>query len=110
MALTRVTVDAEADAVAVICEEATQLLTRITWMLEHNSDLAIDWAAAVKPDYIEEDVDGNLVDRRFSRQNVANAIGSLDWVRKLLTNQDMTGCQGDHLGNLNLMARPLNRG
>jgi hypothetical protein len=108
VAVTRIAADAEADAVAVICEEATALLTRINWLLEHNSDLSIAWEAAQKPACIEEDAAGNMVDRRFSRQNVANAVGSLDQIRKLLTNQSVN--QGDHLGNLNLMARPLNRG
>lgn len=108
MALTRIVADAEADAVATICEEVTALLTRINWLLEHNSDLSIDWAADPKPAYIEEDAAGNLVDRRFSRQNVANAIGSLAQMRALLTGS--AASQGDHLGNLNLMARPLNRG
>jgi hypothetical protein len=105
MPLTRIVADAEADAVALICEEVAAMLTRINLMLEHNSDLSIDWAAATKPAYIEEDAAGNMVDRRFSRQNVANAIGSLDQIRKLLTNQATS--QGDHLGNLNVMARPL---
>jgi len=105
MALTRIVADAEADAVATICEEVTALLTRINWLLEHNSDLSIDWAAAQKPAYIEEDASGNLVDRRFTRQNVANAIGSLAQIRSLLTGGAVS--QGDHLGNLNLMARPL---
>jgi len=108
MALTRIVADAEADAVAVVCEEVTSLLARINWLLEHNSDLSIDWAAAQKPSYIEEDAAGNLVDRRFSRQNVANAIGSLAQIRSLLTGG--AASQGDHLGNLNLMARPLSRG
>lgn len=105
MALTRVSVDRMADAVGLVCEEATYLLTRINWVLEHNSDFSIDWAAAETPAYIEEDAAGNLVDRAFSRQNVANAIGSLDQIRKLLTNQAVT--QGDHLGNVNLVSRPL---
>lgn len=108
MALTRTIADAEADAIAVICEEATLLLNRINWIMEHNSDLSIDWAAAETPAYIEEDASGNMVDRRFSRQNVANAVGSLDQIRKLLTSQQVS--VGDHLGNLNIMARPLNRG
>jgi len=108
MALTRVTADREADAIAKVAEEAAHLLTRIQCILDHNSDQAIDWAAGVKPDYIEEDVNGNLVDRTFTRQNVANAIFSLDQIRKTFANEAVT--QGDHLGNLNLLAKPLSRG
>ena len=108
MALTRVLTDREADAIAQIAEEATYLLTRIKWLLDHNSDQAIDWAAGSTPAYIEEDADGNLVDRTYTRQNVANAIGSLDQIRKAFENEAVS--QGDHLGNLNLLAKPLRRG
>jgi hypothetical protein len=62
------------------------------------------------PDYITEEAagsagPGNLSGRTFTRANVSNAIGSLDNLRKLLTNQAAT--QGDHLGNLNQLAKPL---
>lgn len=80
-------------------------LADIQRLLELNSDLAIDWGAGATPAYISEEASGpgagNLSGRTFSRQDVSNAIGSLDWIRKLLTNQSMTGSQGDHLGNLN---------
>jgi hypothetical protein len=59
------------------------------------------------PSYMDLEANGNLKDRTFTPQEVSNAIGSLDWVRKLLTNQAMTGSQGDHLGNLNKLAGPL---
>lgn len=59
------------------------------------------------PDYFFQDEVGNLSGRTFSRQSVSNAIGSLDWFRKLMTNTDMSGSQGDHLGNVNQLAKPL---
>lgn len=59
------------------------------------------------PDYMLLEANGNLKDRSYSPQAVSNAIGSLDWIRKLLTNQTMTGSQGDHLGNLNQLGNPL---
>lgn len=97
---------AEAEALAAVCNEATSLLARINQMLEHNSDLAIDWNAAETPAYIAETA-GNITGLNFARTDVGNAIGSLDWIRKLLTNQSMAGSQGDHLGNLNKLSRPL---
>lgn len=96
-----------ADAITTISNETTKLLARINQVLEHNSDQAIDWAAGSTPAYISEEANGNLSGRTFSRQEVSNAVGSLDWIRKLLMNQSMTGSQGDHLGNLNHLSRPL---
>lgn len=189
MALQHDRVIEEADALAAISSRATKLLSDIVQVLEHNSDLSIDWGhsnpktftadsstdtltatahglssgqkarvstsgalpaglaegadywlvavaantfqlAASKggqaiditgngsgthtlhptPDYFSQEQNGNLSGRTFSRQQVSNAIGSLDWVRKLLTNQDMSGSQGDHLGNLNQLSRPLGGG
>jgi hypothetical protein len=60
-----------------------------------------------QPEYFDQEPNGNLGGKVFSRQDIANAIGSLDWVRKLLTNQVMTGSQGDHLGNLNKLSRAV---
>lgn len=110
MAINREVVENEADAVRNVCEEMVRLFSRIHWILEHNSDLSIDWAAGTTPAYITEIQAGavgagNIDTRPFTRQQVANAIGSLDQIRKLLTNQATS--QGDHLGNLNVLARPL---
>jgi hypothetical protein len=107
VALTYPLVKSEAEAFQVICNEVASMLTRIVQLLEHNSDLAIDWGAGTTPGYITEDADGNLSTLTYSREDVSNAIGSLDWVRKLLMNQDMASAQGDHLGNLNKLAHPL---
>ena len=108
MALTRELVDREADSITAVCEEVSAMLLRVKWILAHNSDQAIDWAAEEKPAYIEEDEAGNIQGRTYSRQAVGNAIFSLEQVRKCLENEAVT--QGDHLGNLHQLARPLNRG
>lgn len=107
MALQYERVAATADAIADVANQLTSLYALVQQLLEYNSDQAIDWTAGVKPAYITEDANGNLSGRQFSRAEVANAIGSLDWLRKLMTNQSMAGSQGDHLGNLNHLARPL---
>ncbi len=107
MALTYPLVKAEAEACQVMANEMATMLARVTQFLEHNSDLSIDFGAGSTPAYISEDADGNMLNLWFSRQDVSNAIGSLDWFRKLMTNQAMTGGQGDHLGNCNKLAHPL---
>lgn len=89
-----------------LSRKAADLQNEINQLLEYNSDHAIDWAAAELPTYLREDIGGTLQGFPFTRQNVANAIGSLDWIRKLLTSQSMEGSQGDHLGNLNQLAHP----
>ena len=71
--------------------------------LETNTSLAIDWTGDPKPKYIEEDDDQNIAGKNYDRQQVANAIFSLEQVLKALTNQVIT--QGDHLGNLNQVAK-----
>lgn len=106
MALQHDRVVATADRFAALSDRMSTLLADVQKALEYNSDQAIDWAAAQTPAYINEEANGNLSGRLFSRQAVANAIGSFDWFRKLLTNQLMTGSQGDHLGNLNQLGNP----
>ena len=106
MALTNARIVEEAQAIAAVCDEVKSLYVRIHEVLEHNSDLSIDWAATIPPSYITEDVNGNIQGLLYTRQQVANAIFSLDWIRRLLTNQSMAGSQGDHLGNINQLARP----
>lgn len=106
MALVYDRVREEAQAIANACNDVATALTRIQALLTHNSNQAIDWAAGSTPSYITEDAAGNLDGLKFSRQAVANAIGSLDAFHKLLTNQSITGLQGDHLGNLNQLSRP----
>lgn len=105
MAINREDIEGMADAIREVCEETSKLYARINWVLEHNSDMSIDWGAAEKPAYFDEAVNGDLDSRPFSRLEVSNAIFSLENVRKTLTNQAIT--QGDHLGNINKIARPL---
>lgn len=94
------------DEVINLSVAARDFLGEITSFLEYNSDQAIDWSAAETPDYIEEDSNGNVAGYQFSRQQVSNAIGSLYWIKQLLTDQNMSGGRGDHLGNFNLVSHP----
>lgn len=99
-----------ADAIVILSNRTADLLMDIERTLTANTGLAIDWGAAEKPAYIDEAANGNLSGRLFTRQQVSNAIGSLDWVRKLLTNQSMTNSQGNHVGNLTHLARTIREG
>lgn len=85
-----------------ICDRLKQLHYDIKELLDTNSDKAIDWAAGSLPAYINEDASGNLDGLGFSRTAMANVIGSLDNVRKVLDNEAVS--QGDHLGNINQLA------
>lgn len=107
MTLEYTRVSSTASAVEDVANQMASLLATINQLLEFNSDQSIDWGAGATPAYITEQANGNLQGKTYARQDVSNAIGSLDWIRKLLTNQSMTGSQGDHLGNLNKLCRPL---
>lgn len=106
MALTIAIAQHEALAVRRAAEKLLEAYATIADVLQHNSNMAIDWAAGEEPAYLPADTDGsgNLTGCDFSRQQIANAIGSLDQLRRLLENQSIS--QGDHRGNLNLIARP----
>lgn len=94
----------EANAWEVLATEFTALMGKVRAQLGHNSDQAIDWGAQSTPAYIEEDADGNINGLNYSRQNIANLIGSFDQVRALLDGE--TPSTGDHLGNFNNISRP----
>lgn len=108
MATSQAQVKREAEAVFAVCNEVVSVLTRVKQVLAHNSDVSVDWGngdiAAGGAD-IGVDANGNITDLLFSPAQVSNAIGSLDQLRKCLENEAVS--QGDHLGNLNLLARPL---
>lgn len=91
-----------AAAVSAKATKVVALVYEVMQVLDFNSDKSIDWAAVQLPAYIAEDADGNIDGFKFSRTQAANAIGSLDQFRKLLMNEAVS--QGDHLGNLNLVA------
>ena len=100
-------VAAEAQAIASTANLLAETFHQIQQMLAHNADMAIDWGAAEKPAYIDEDGSGNLSGLNVSRQQIANAVGSLDAVRALLANEELTWQNpGDHLGNLHLIIPP----
>ena len=92
-----------------LCDVAAELSNRLKKFLhdaekflDTNSDLSIDWANAQKPAFLNEDVAGNLDGVKFTRAQMANAIGSIYQVKQLLRGQ--TPDTGDHLGNLNQLA------
>ncbi len=111
MALTFAKVTVEANALVDLSNRMATLLADVTQVLTHNSNQAIDWGAGNgspgngTPAYITEDAAFNISGFTFTRQAVANAIGSLTQFQRLLTN--LSASQGDHLGNLNQLARPL---
>lgn len=95
----------EAIAIEGVCTDLAVVLAKIDVILEHASDLNIVWTDDPLPAYIDEDADGNINGVRFSRTDVSNAIGSLMQFRNCATNQAVS--QGDHLGNINKLARPM---
>ena len=104
MAINREKVESLGDAIREVAEEVARLYPRIVWVLEQNSDNSIDWNSAIEcvPD---DATSGNLDSRPYSRAEVSNAIFSLQQIQFLLTSQAIT--QGDHLGNINKISRPL---
>lgn len=99
----------EALALAIEIKNRAEAAKKLFWdlkeTLRHNSALSIDWANVTKPEFLNEDSDGNLDGTGFTRSELANAIGSLNWIQVLLDNGDLSGAQGDHLGNLEKLAR-----
>ena len=95
----------EAQAIAGVCSELAAVLAKVDIIIEHNSDMSIDWAAGALPAYIVEDAEGNINGLPFDRVSVANAIGSFLQFRNLMTNQAAT--TGDHVGNVNKLAQAM---
>lgn len=87
-------------------EEAKKLFWELKETLRHNAALSIDWGAQTKPAFLNEDAAGNLDGTSFTRHELSNAIGSLNWIQVLLDNGSLSGAQGDHLGNLEKLTRP----
>lgn len=105
MALQFSKVLAEANALEEIANDLATVYSKAVQFLEHNSDVIIDWSAGGTPAYISEEANGNILGKDYTRQQVANLIGTLSQLKNLMSNAAVT--QGDHLGNLNLIAKPL---
>jgi hypothetical protein len=102
MAMTHTRAKEVADEMAEVATAIVELLSRAEKVLDKNSDFSIDWANASKPAFLNEDSATNLDGTKFTRAQLANAIGSIDNFRKYLRNEAVS--QGDHLGNLNQLA------
>lgn len=94
MALEFSTVAEVATAIESIAEAQLQLLYKIKALLLVNGRAGIDWGAATKPEYIEEDERGNVRGKNFTRQEADQGLQALDQVRELLENEKPV--QGDH--------------
>jgi hypothetical protein len=101
MALTHAKATTEAEAIQTVAERFLTVYDTLVGILGHNSALSIDWGNETKPAVLIEDADGNLEGLQFSRQQVSNAVGTLAAIQTLMG-------QG-HLGNLNLLARPVGK-
>jgi hypothetical protein len=86
-----------ADAIEEASTTLRDALTQARAVLAFNSHRAIDWGAQSTPAYIDEEASGVLVGKKYSRQEVSNAVGSLAAVIDLI--------DAGHLGNLNKLAR-----
>jgi len=71
-------------------------------LIEFNAKQAIDWAAASTPAYLTESAAGDLDGFRFSRQSVANLLGTLQQIENLLLGATVS--EGDHLANVAALA------
>ena len=103
MALTHQRAKEVAEHCEALCNEAKALHYRILEFLASNSNLSVDWSAVTKPAYLNEDASGNLDGLKYTRTQIANAINSLDQLRATMANNAVT--QGDHLGNINQIAK-----
>lgn len=99
---------AEAQAWQQRIDLVVRTIAELQEMMARNSDVAIDWSNGdlySGGGDITTDASGNISGLTFTPAQLSNAIGSIDWLVKLMTNQDLTGIpQADHLGNLNLVA------
>jgi hypothetical protein len=96
MALTHTRAKEVAEHAVAVSNETKVLLYRIAEFLTMNSNQSIDWGAVSKPAYLNEDVAGNIDGTGFTRQQLSNAIGSLDTIKSTLDAA---------IGNLNQLAK-----
>lgn len=93
-----------ADEFATLSRDFLALMDRAEAVLAFNSAHSIDWGAAQKPAFLVDDPETaedpapNLQGHKFSRQQLANAVGSFAAFATLLG-------QG-HRGNLELVSKP----
>ena len=103
MTATRNRIDETARTAASLAGRTLSLLADMDAFLGYNSAQAIDWGGASKPLNLEEEAvsegqSPNIQGMDFSRQQVANAIGTFAAIQALMA--------AGHLGNLQLLASP----
>jgi hypothetical protein len=102
VALTSAKVSIEAEAAQAVAERFLTVYESIVSLINHSNDQQIDWAAATKPAYIEEDpASGNIAGLMYTRQQVGLAFDTLVAIRQTMT--------ATNLKNLNMIARPTGR-
>jgi DNA-directed RNA polymerase beta subunit len=92
MAHTYATVSSKAAEARQIAASVRSLYYDLKQYLDTNTHLSIDWGAAQKPAYINEQANGNLEGHEFTRQAISNLIGTFDTLR--------TTIEAGHLGNV----------
>lgn len=98
MALTIQRCQEVAEEVKAVCDDLKAAYYRAQRLLTTNSNLAIDWGAAELPAYLTESAPvNNLSGFEFTRQQVSNAIGSIDGLKTAFESNGV-------LGNLNQIA------
>jgi hypothetical protein len=104
MAQTHARASEIADRLAALSRDVLSLVGDVDAFLAWNSAHAIDWGSPQKPEFLADDPDTsgaaepNLQGFKFSRQQAANAIGSLAALSVAM--------DSGHRGNLRLVARP----
>lgn len=84
-----------AEKLSGIATQMYQLLLTIEEVQMLNNVVGVDWNKV------------EFANPKYAGADVANFIGSADWFRKLLRNEDVSGSKGDHLTNVVKMAAIL---
>lgn len=80
-----------------VCDDLKAAYYRLSALLTTNSNLAIDWGAASDPAYLPDDANGSIPGQKFTREQLSNALGSIDGLKTAFESNGV-------LGNLNQVA------
>lgn len=106
MAVTTNRIRQTAAAAARLSGEVRAVQAKLASFLKYNSAQEIDWYG-LSEELMPRDADGNMQGFDFSAAEVGNAIGTFEQHRKLFNNEQVTESKGDHIGNMNKLASPL---